>query len=610
MTVRDRFGRNPLHFALANMTTAPKAAPKAVRLLLHTMPSLVNPDDNDQGQNPFLFLLNYVGEIHDLTRHNSDEQRESIKKCLTLLLDAKPESTPTIFTALRGLPPWLCQDAILHETVQVLLNQKIKDRIPTATLMVDFFVQFMVIFVYSNVVIESIDNRFDNDSDNDAIATKRLLPLYAGATYFCVREVTQIMSLIFLRSFREFVRLWLVHPEDWVDTSYVVLVYFWAGVMNRGSLTADDFRVGAGVSAIILWVKLLLYLRSISIDFAVFITGSFYVVKRLLPYLIVVLSFIGCFTFMFHTVFQQTDYCLNQPNSYLTDAELTANLQCEQSLTRPFCTRRSSFLKVLTMLLGQVDEDDFDTSQLATWMYAIFMFVGVILLATILIAIVTDSYKIIQDNEAVAVFYTNRLDFIAETDAISNIPLFQWITPREKANHDGLLHGVWQASMYLWEFHPDESTESFFRYRFVPLALSCLLIPLWCLVGFVTAGWLWPPQIRENLFSSTVWHRSASAQAEDALQEYREQEEKKLQKQVKAARENFYQGLAENRVQYAQIKASVTERKQEMQKECKEIKRIITNLFEQQASFSEQRAVHAHGDSSFGSGEDRHDRFR
>jgi hypothetical protein len=593
MTVRDPGGRNPLHFALANMTTVPKAAPMVVRLLLSSMPSLVNPTD-DQGQNPFLFLLNFAGEINDLPLHNSDEQRESIQQCLTLLLDAKPEPTSTVFTALRSLPPWLFQNAILHETVQAFLNQRIKGRFPTATLMTDFYVQFLVLFAYSMAVIESIDHRFDNDPDNDSISGRKLALLYFGATYFCLREMAQILSLIFLRSFREFVRLWLVHPEDWVDTIYVVLVYFWACVMQTGSMSADDFRVGAGLSVGILWIKLLLYLRSISIELAVFITGSFYVVKRLVPYCIVVLCFLGAFTFMFHTVFQQTSYCLDQPNNLLTTEQLTFNLQCEQSLTRPFCSRRSSFLKVLTMFLGEVDDDDFETSNNATWMYIIFMFGGVILLATILIAIVTDSYKIIQDNEAVAVFYTNRLDFIAETDAIANaIPFFQWFTQPKKGNKNGFDRNLWQECVLAWEFDPDERifSETFFRFRFVPLALSCLIIPVWYFLGFVTAGLLWPPQIREKMFgSNVVWHRSASAQAEDVLQRCRQEEEKKLEEEVKDARAYFYQGLAENRMHCAQIKASVTERKQEMQKECKEIKRIITNLFEQQAAHSQDES--------------------
>jgi hypothetical protein len=44
-------------------------------------------------------------------------------------------------------------------------------------------------------------------------------------------------------------------------------------VMQRGSGDRDTFRVGAAISVIILWVKLLAYLRNILLDFAVFVRG-------------------------------------------------------------------------------------------------------------------------------------------------------------------------------------------------------------------------------------------------------------------------------------------------------------------------------------------------
>ena len=69
------------------------------------------------------------------------------------------------------------------------------------------------------------------------------------------------------------------------------------------------------------------------------------------------------------------------------------------------------------MLLGEVGENDFKDSAMATVLFIIFMFLCVILLANVLIAIVTDSYKVIQDQRAAIVFWTNRLDFVAEMDA-------------------------------------------------------------------------------------------------------------------------------------------------------------------------------------------------
>jgi hypothetical protein len=156
LTIRDNFGRNPLHFALANTKTAPNAAPKTVRLLLNLNPNLVNPNSED-GPNPFLFLLEYATDIN--AKHDSDELRESIKASLILLLDAKPNPTPTVFTALRSLPYWLFPTAILSQTVQALLNDKIKGRFPTGILMMDLYIQIMVLCFYGYAIRASIDFR-------------------------------------------------------------------------------------------------------------------------------------------------------------------------------------------------------------------------------------------------------------------------------------------------------------------------------------------------------------------------------------------------------------------------------------------------------------------
>jgi len=45
----------------------------------------------------------------------------------------------------------------------------------------------------------------------------------------------------------------------------------------------------------------------------------------------------------------------------------------------------------------------------------------------------------------------------------------------------------------------------------------CLIIPLWLLVGLVTAGWLWPPQVREWLFVQKVANITTRADVEHII---------------------------------------------------------------------------------------------
>jgi len=105
-----------------------------------------------------------------------------------------------------------------------------------------------------------------------------------------------------------------------------------------------------------------------------------------------------------------------------TTTNVTCGLDEENS---EFCEFGTSLFRVFEMLLGEVNEDDFKEDGLAIFFFYLFMFLVVILLANILIAIVTDSYGVIQNERAAIVFWSNRLDYTAEKDAILSWPLIR-----------------------------------------------------------------------------------------------------------------------------------------------------------------------------------------
>ena len=85
--------------------------------------------------------------------------------------------------------------------------------------------------------------------------------------------------------------------------------------MQTGTGETESFRIGATVSVVIVWVKLLAYLRNVMIDFAVFVGGVFYVIRRLAAFLTALGIILIAFAQMFFTVYQQSDYCLYQPKN-------------------------------------------------------------------------------------------------------------------------------------------------------------------------------------------------------------------------------------------------------------------------------------------------------
>lgn len=304
INAKDKRQRTPLHFALSN--AGRKTVPAAVRLLLSLNREIVNSIDN--GPVPLRVLAEYAATIKR-EDENRDEKRESVFRCLDYLLKADPEPTAGFLTALQSLPEWLSERAVVMIGVQNLLNEKISRPFPTAVLMLDFYILVMIVISYSLNVTHSIELRFGGQDNSDAIPGRQLVPLYLGAAYFAGREIVQVMSLISLKSFS----LWLYDPSNYLNVVFVFIILYWTGRMQTGSGNDDSFRIGAAVCITVIWVKFVAYLRNVMIDFAVFVGGVFYVVRRLAAFLTALCVILIAFAQMFFTVFQQSAYCKEQP---------------------------------------------------------------------------------------------------------------------------------------------------------------------------------------------------------------------------------------------------------------------------------------------------------
>jgi hypothetical protein len=109
---------------------------------------------------------------------------------------------------------------------------------------------------------------------------------------------------------------------------------------------------------------------------------------------------------------------------------------------------------------------------------------------------------------------------------------------------------------------------------------AVFIIPLWLILGALSVGWLWPPQVREAVFTSTVLAHSSESEKDDEL---RITQVAKLQQEVVVLREELLQELAMDRTQVMHMKSQLAERKTEIANEMKHIKRLVTLLFERQS---------------------------
>ena len=249
--------------------------------------------------------------------------------------------------------------------------------------------------------------------------------------------------------------------------------------------------------------------KSTLVDFAVFVGGVQYVLRRLAAFLVVLSCILVAFGFMFYYVFLATPFCVKDE---------------EQGFAFPHCTISDSLLRVYTMMMGEVDDTVYQTT-VSQALYILYAFLVIILLSNVLIAIVTDSYGIIKNERAAMVFWSNRLNFIAEVDAIATVRKQLlgegYLCPRPwsdvdttgdevegKSKSKKVFRDLWNTLTGLFKENPyeymDVSPGSFDFWCYLLLRIVAIfIIPVWLILGLVTAGWLWPPQVRERLLCQT-----------------------------------------------------------------------------------------------------------
>lgn len=415
----DNRGRTPLHFALGNADRP--ASPAVVGLLLSQDPAVVNSVDLE-GNLPIHLLATRAQAIKE------DEEKDkcvNCQECLNFYLVAHPRASADLLTALQSLPEWLRESACLNPEVQKILNAKISQRFPTTVIMLDIFFYTLVIIMFQ-LAVTDYQRAINNDRDFEH--PQYLVPLYIAVVYFIVREISQATSLASLGLFNT----WVSDLENWLDLLYIFLILFWSIVMSSGRMmnNLNGFAYGAAFTMAVFWFMVLHFLQSIIVGFAVFMGGVFYVVKRLAAFMVALTIILIAFAQAFFTVFRHSESCpdgkeypshttgtgINYPvygyECTESDELFGENKNCtevvdscEPVIDQPFCNFATSLAKVVTMMIGEVSEEYFNkgdelSAVVARFLYGFFMFLCVVVLANVLIAIVTDSYSVIQNERA------------------------------------------------------------------------------------------------------------------------------------------------------------------------------------------------------------------
>lgn len=657
LRARDDNGRTPMHLAMVNAHR--DESPSVIRFLLENGASrdTINTRDRD-GYLP-LHLLALALKDKKKTKKMDADKKNSVSECLSMYLAAEPFAAADFLTAIQDLPDFLQDTAVVSKHVRNILNEKIVKRFPTSILMLDGIFLVVLIVCFGLTTRNHIDLRYDhnstsgeNDSSTDNTTKGALVMVFVGAFYFLTRELVQFASLMSLGSLSS----WWTDPANYLDMAVITLTFYYGILMHisaddydndgggatgisrslqqdgidgdgiddsNGSMRNATFRAGAALTQGILWVAIIVYLKSTLVDFAVFVGGVFYVVQRLVAFLIAVGVILLAFAQMFYFVYLDTSIC--EPNQ-TGDPDFD---DCDF----PHCSFEGSLLKVYTMMMGEIgDETRYSTNLTAQILYVGYGFLVVILLSNVLIAIVTDSYEIIQNDRAAIVFWSNRLDFIAEMDAITyaiqrRVLGKKFDRDKGKAKALALTSGRDASEEYGGDEHhqpglppsmdpqqeaaldggttntsPDgfdfEESNEFFReawhqvmllfdanlyddidwietwvYNIFRIFSIFIIIPLWIALGACTAGWLWPPQVREWLF---VQKETAISRAE--LERQKLGQLKSIQTDLKLLKQEIMREMASDRDEMIRMKAEVETVQGEVYADLQQVKELMDSL--------------------------------
>lgn len=333
LRTKDNKGKTPMHLTMVNAHR--DASPAVLRFLLdHAGKETVNLRD-DEGNLP-LHLLNLGLKGQDLG--NDEDKSANVSECLRIYFAAKPTASADFLAELQNLPEFLQDVAVISPHVRDILNKKIVKKFPTCIMLLDGYFYLILIIFFEVATGYHLSNKYENAIGDKEFANIAVFLVFFGGSYFLLREILQLMSLIGLGLG---IGSWVTDTTNWIDMIVITSTLFFATLMYdqniMGDLPKDYFRAGCALTKGFLWIALIFFLKSARINFAVFLDGLVYVVKQLLAFIMAALSILIGFALMFYIYYHERDICKH---------DLTNSSSADDCRPFPHCELSFSLLKV------------------------------------------------------------------------------------------------------------------------------------------------------------------------------------------------------------------------------------------------------------------------
>ena len=115
----------------------------------------------------------------------------------------------------------------------------------------------------------------------------------------------------------------------------------------------------------------------------------------------------------------------------------------------------------------------------------------------------------------------------------------------------------------------------FWCYLCFQILAVIFFIPVWLIAGIVTAGWMWPPQVREYLL---VQHETAISRAE--LEHKKLEQLKKISTELKAFKTDLTREMQSDRDDMQRLKSEVEAVQSEVLSDLMQVKELMQTLLD------------------------------
>ncbi|CAB9520241.1 Ankyrin Repeat [Seminavis robusta] len=544
LTMVDRMGRTPLHVAMEHASND-KAA-ETIHFLLERNPTQQKRILNRQHKSALACLANvrlqhlqrnvtnafdaYVGTVQVTTETSSQSYTKQL--LLTSTSQSKTtNTTPTttntnttnstlseqqqqqadrdFFPILGELPAFVQDHAAWNPTVQTLVNQRFCSSDVTF-LYVLRLVSLLVIIVSFHIYWKH-GNEYFPQNQIPLLQQQWFVAfvfLAASTSVLCATDLGILAVRIYkAAAFRQ----WQQHPLE-ISNLMVMLAVLVFAILAQGYEIQDPetFQVLSIVAAFLLalaWAGVLSCVRLVSKDFSTLVDGVLATGRKLFAFAAALTIVLVAFAQLFYLTTLELVVTTSTMTTFDSDTNrTTTTTDTQRDVTcpseSPFCTSfGQALLTIYTMAVGEVDMADVPENNnnhvFVTILYVCFIYIVILLLANILAFIIGND--IWRNERTEQFFWANRIRFLADIEALTRV-----CCCCRTCTTDDILGKSWQALWSIFDDHRLGALSPSFWFMMILRVNVMVVMIVWIVVGVLTLGYVWPPQVRQALFWAPI----------------------------------------------------------------------------------------------------------